>query len=319
MDDLTCEDSPPLPPSQHPVVVWFHDEYTFYANDCRKVRWERNDEDAIPQPKREGASLMVANFVSADYGFLQSPDGTETAQVLFKAGKARDGYFSSNEILKHVICAMKILEEHFPTEDHMFVFDNATTHMKHTNDALSARHMPKNPSSTWGVDVLMTDTSGNIIFGQDGKPRRSKIQMAPGQLPNGELQPLYFPTGHPRADWFKGMEQILRDRGYETKGLKAECKAFKCDTGQKDCCCHHILFNELDFLRVKSLLEAQCCQHGFRVSFLPKFHCELNFIEMCWGYAKRIYQLNPPSSKEADLKRNVVSALATIPLTSMRR
>ncbi|KIK79762.1 hypothetical protein PAXRUDRAFT_53291, partial [Paxillus rubicundulus Ve08.2h10] len=81
------------------------------------------------------------------------------------------------------------------------------------------------------------------------------------------------------------------------------------------CCCHRILFNEPDFLNVESLLETQCCECGFHMIFLPKFHCELNFIEMCWGYAKQIYQLNPPSSKEADLEQNVITALAAIPLT----
>jgi hypothetical protein len=34
--------------------------------------------------------------------------------------------------------AMDILEEHYPDEDHVLVFDNATTHLKRADDALSA-------------------------------------------------------------------------------------------------------------------------------------------------------------------------------------
>jgi hypothetical protein len=34
---------------------------------------------------------MVANFVSADYGWLQSPDEKESAPIIFKAGKTQDG------------------------------------------------------------------------------------------------------------------------------------------------------------------------------------------------------------------------------------
>ena len=66
------------------VVVWFHDESTFYAHDRRSQRWVHTTEGPKPQQKGEGISLMVAHFVSADYGYLQSPDGTETARVLFK-------------------------------------------------------------------------------------------------------------------------------------------------------------------------------------------------------------------------------------------
>ncbi|KAG2066940.1 hypothetical protein BDR04DRAFT_898106 [Suillus decipiens] len=51
--------------------------------------------------------------------------------------------------------------------------------------------------------------------------------------------------------------------------------------------------------------------------FLSKFHCELNFIEQCWGYAKRVYRQYPASSK--DLERNILSALESVPLDSMRR
>ena len=74
-------------PHERKIVVWFHDESTFYANDQRLARWVHKDEAAKPYAKEEGASQMVADLVSADYGWLQSPDGEEEARVLFKAGK----------------------------------------------------------------------------------------------------------------------------------------------------------------------------------------------------------------------------------------
>ena len=85
------------------------------------------------------------------------------------------------------------------------------------------------------------------------------------------------------------------------------------------CCCRRILYNEPDFVNVESCLEATCKALGVLVIFLPKFHCELNFIEQCWGYAKRIYRLNPESSREDILEKNALAALETIPLPTMRR
>src|SRR6266545_6254039 len=38
-----------------------------------------------------------------------------------------------------------------------------------------------------------------------------------------------------------------------------------------------------------------------------------------WGRSKFHYQLNPPSTKEEDLHRNVVKALDTVTLTEMQR
>ena len=57
----------------------------------------------------------------------------------------------------------------------------------------------------------------------------------------------------------------------------------------------------------------------FMSFFLPKFHCELNFIEQCWGRAKSIYRTYPPSSCEDDLERNTLQALNGIPLPMMRK
>jgi hypothetical protein len=72
-------------------------------------------------------------------------------------------------------------------------------------------------------------------------------------------------------------------------------------------------------MNAKSLLQGLCKARGFKVLFLPKFHCELNFIEMCWGHAKRTHRLYLPSSKEEDLERNMLAALETISIEQMQK
>ena len=70
-----------------------------------------------------------------------------------------------------------------------------------------ARKMPKGPSKTWGQS-----------------PR-----MWPGTLPGGARQEFYYPENHPdMPGWFKGMQQILEERGLFHTGLLAQCPGFKC-------------------------------------------------------------------------------------------
>ena len=56
---------------------------------------------------------------------------------------------------------------------------------------------------------------------------------------------------------------------------------------QKDCCMQHVLSLEKDFLEEKPLLQLIIEKAGHKCLFLPKFHCELNPIEMVWGQAKQ--------------------------------
>src|ERR1700730_5978655 len=167
------------------IVIWFHDKSTFYANDCRTKCWVHKTETAVPCAKGEGVLLMVADFMSADYGWLQSPDGQESARILFKAGKQCDGYFTHDDILKQATVAMDILQKCYPDDDHMFIYDNATIHTKRGNGALSACHMPKskpknshewdgmdwgtgrNPKN-WGVEVNVVGADGKPIYGPNG-------------------------------------------------------------------------------------------------------------------------------------------------------
>ncbi|KAJ3560170.1 hypothetical protein NP233_g11010 [Leucocoprinus birnbaumii] len=142
---------------------------------------------------------------------------------------------------------------------------------------------------------------------------------------NGKEQAIYFPDDHPtHPGQFKGMEQILWEQGYIVTGnhfKKAQCgTSFKdCPADSTDCCCRWLLYNQPDFLAVESRLEKFAWEQGYKVLFLPKSHCELNFIEQCWGYAKREYRLFPPSSASDILEKNVLKVLGDIPVESMRR
>ena len=310
------------------VIAWFHDESVFYAHDRRKKGWYHKDASTKPYAKGEGASLMIADFVSADFGWLSSPDGTQSAQRLFKPGKNRDGYFSNEDIIQQADDAIDILRKYYPEFDHVLIYDNATTHLKRAEDALSARKMPKGtprPGKNWGIEVSKRDPiTGKIVYRPDGSIEKTKILMQNGYLENGEPQPLYFSMDHPnKALWgvFKGMAIILEEQGFgDMSKVRVECKGFKCKPGETRCCCRRILYNQPDFADGESLLETHCCACGIHaVVFLPKFHCELNFIEQCWGRAKSVYRTYPPSSHEEDLEANTLHSLDSIPLQMMRK
>ncbi|KAF8231394.1 hypothetical protein L208DRAFT_1025867, partial [Tricholoma matsutake] len=166
--------------------------------------------------------------------------------------------------------------------------------------------------------VCIHDAVRKLVYNANGSIVKEKFQMGDMVLPNGTLQSFYFVEGHQHhAGVFKGTT-ILEEHGFkDASKLQVECKNFKCVPPAIDCCCHRVLFNEPNFAHVDTILEETCSVHGFQVIFLLKFHCELNFIEQCWGYAKRLYRLNPESSREDHLERNALTALDAVPLDSI--
>ncbi|KIJ52407.1 hypothetical protein M422DRAFT_156698 [Sphaerobolus stellatus SS14] len=284
------------------IVLLTHDESTFYANDRRKTRWIHKDEKPEPARKGEGASIMVSDFCSPDLGWLKSKDGKEEVRIIFKAGKNRDGYFGNEDLVKQTKHAIKLFKDNFgSTAIAAFAFDNATTHQKRADDALSARHMPKFPKH-W--------------LGKNGKAR-----MCHGRLPNGQPQTFYFSEDHPtNPGEFKGMEIILQERGLirESK-LRAQCPKFKCADPQAACCCRRVLFNQPDFLDQKPVLVELIESYGYIAFFYPKFHCELNFIEQCWGSGKYLYRMLPLTQNEAQMEQNIRSCLDQVDILKMRR
>jgi hypothetical protein len=77
-----------------------------------------------------------------------------------------------------------------------------------------------------------------------------------------------------------GQEDTLRDKdvsqAYEPESEPAS----------DWCCMYWVLSLQEDFATEKPMLQHYIESHGHICMFLPKFHCELNLIEMLWGFAK---------------------------------
>jgi hypothetical protein len=124
----------------------------------------------------------------------------------------------------------------------------------------------------------------------------------------------------------KGVEQILIKRGYNIPGLR-----FKYPKGTKytaplkyppaikqTCCLARILLNHQDFFEEKSQVKELITDRGYKAMFLPKFHYEINPIEIYWGYSKTRYRQVKKASFP-DTKIKVVEALEACSIETIRR
>jgi hypothetical protein len=72
-----------------------------------------------------------------------------------------------------------------------------------------------------------------------------------------------------------------------------------------------------DFKEQKSLVQVIIAATGHLCIFLPKFHCELNFIEFFWGMVKRYLREHCDYTFDT-LKENLLKALASVPIATIR-
>lgn len=107
----------------------------------------------------------------------------------------------------------------------------------------------------------------------------------------------------PRLLWgrHKGHEALLAERGLLPEGgLRATCPTEGEHRRDHRCCCKRLLGSQPDFRSECSALERVVesghrelvgphgtVTVGHRCLFLPKYHCELNWIERYWGASKK--------------------------------
>ena len=290
-------------------ILVTHDECLFYSNDDRPIVWAPIGEPPL-RKKGQGKSIMVSEFLLETIGrlkltpeqILANPNAPTEARKYLKPGKNEDGWWTSDHLVDQVInYAIPIFEIVHPEAIAVMAFDNSTNHGAMPTDGLNAVTMNVNPG---GKQPSMHST----YFGQ-----------------NNTLQSMVFPSDHPvYPNQPKGMRQILIERGLWKDGLVGDCKLCKgkntkvIDPQRVDCCMRRILSLQPDFLAQKSKLQVEIEKCGHKCIFYPKYHCELNYIEMYWGASKRYARENCDYTW-AGLQKTVPEALDSVSLITIRR
>ena len=145
------------------------------------------------------------------------------------------------------------------------MIDNSQGHSAYSKDTLVSSRMNLHPG---GKQARMKDG----WFTQNGQKA---------------VQPMIFLANHPESPGQpKGIKQVLQERGLWTDKLKLKCRD-KCQAGLIHCYARQLLGMQPDFQEQCSLVQEVIEAAGHLCILLPKFHCELNFIEYFWGAMKR--------------------------------
>lgn len=168
--------------------------------------------------------------------------------------------------------------------------------------------------SAYGEDSLLVTRMNVKPGGKQARMREGWFEVNGCRIP----QPMIYPSDHPKhPNEPKGIKAVLMERGlYQTK-LRGKCES-KCDVAATACCLKRILELQPDFQEQKSLVQEVIEAAGHLCIFLPKFHCELNFIEFFWGAVKKYLRDHCDYTFDT-LKENMPIALASVSLNTIRR
>jgi hypothetical protein len=227
--------------------------------------------------------------------------------------------------------AVNIFEHLFPNAVGVWAFDCSSAHEGFAPDALNVNNMGVNPGgkqSHMRRTVIpldnpppppgSPDTRGqpqDLVFADDhpdkdlrGKPKGMRAVV---KERTGVWAKLVQRHGSEKGIVGKckhcSMSQVKKDAirrlqkaqeldnpdGIGIEDIEADDIDVEINEKDKDewCCLHRVLSLQDDFKNEKPMIWHYLTKRGHCCVFYPKFHCELNAIEMLWGYAKyREYQ-----------------------------
>mmetsp|Transcript_10357 Transcript_10357/g.9985 ORF Transcript_10357/g.9985 Transcript_10357/m.9985 type:complete len:253 (+) Transcript_10357:318-1076(+) len=192
---------------------------------------------------------------------------------------------------------MPIFEQLHPNCELHYGFDHSQNHKARKPDALWAKNLNQ---SDGGKKVKnLRDTTWK---GSDGEIHTQKMQGADGKQ--------------------KGIKTILIERGARVPGMVLDCTECQdplfIGPRAPNCCSRSALASHEDFQQSEPWLQEIAEDRGHQIFFFPKFHCELNFIEMIWAYLKaHLRKICTFSFK--DLQNTLPTAIKSVPIPFMKK
>ncbi|CDO77934.1 hypothetical protein BN946_scf184610.g1 [Trametes cinnabarina] len=288
-----------LCPGEKKVIALFHDECCFHVNDYKRSAW-LPEGATILQKKGKGRLIHVSDFITAVSGRLVLLDANgeivEDARKIIFPGSNGDPWWDMAQLIEQVKRAITIFERAHPGCTALFVFDQSSAHAALSPIALRPFEMNK--------------TNG-------GRQRKQCDTIIPMSNPDPDVrgQPQKMTLENGQA---KGLQQVLTERGFtDLHKLRAKCSPV-CPFESTGCCMARLFSQQDDVKNQESMLEMVIKEAGHECIFLPKFHCELNPIEMYWGWCKYRYREVVKKNFE-DAKRVAVAALDSCPIATIRR
>lgn len=111
---------------------------------------------------------------------------------------------------------------------------------------------------------------------------------------------------------------VMKCGSWSKKQDDGSVSVAKCQSGVTDCCAKRFLNCQPDFIEQKSLIQEVIENAGHLCIFLPKFHCELNFIEYFWGAVKQYLQEHCDYTLKT-LKENMPTVLASVSVETIQK
>jgi hypothetical protein len=210
-------------------------------------------------------------------------------------GTNRDGWWDNERLVAQINEVSPLFKAEHPDCELVFAFDNSCNHRAYADDALVANRMRKGDNTK--TAKLMRDT---YFINRHGE----RVEQS---MRTDENKP-------------KGIRRVLLERGLMGNRENLNFICSDCDhnilNGNARCCCVKILSSQPDFKNQKIWIEEVLDTYDIKVIFYPKFHCELNFIELMWSRLKATLRAEC-SFNFAELKLRLPNALETfsIPFT----
>ena len=187
--------------------------------------------------------------------------------------------------------AIPLFEALHPDCIGVFLLNNSSNHAAFADDALVAKRMTLNEkpwpedSKTSFRDTTVTLSNGEVLNQTFFYNKVLQTVDRKGKAKEKTVR------------YFKGIKKILEERG-QWLGCDLDGKAWKLNCGdpvpgrKSVCCARHFLESRPDFISQKSALQEVIEGSGHIFELYPKYHCECNWIELYWSYAKRQARLH---------------------------